>query len=139
MYKTTRYLITGKLLFSLAECPLFTLQQNGQNQNTTLVCSATGGYPPITNISLLKNGQTIASTVGESRLQVNTTDISHNINRYGMYLCLVNLSGIPLQQSVLLKERGRHCVITILAQNQLMKERAYDPSPNHLPHFRIGM
>ena len=96
--------------FSIAEHPLFTLQQNGQNQNTTLVCSATGGYPPITNISLLKNGQTIASIVGESRLQVNTADISHNINRYGMYICSVDLSGIPLQQSVVLKERGRHTV-----------------------------
>ena len=115
------------LFFPLTERPLFILQQNGQNQNITLVCSVTGGYPPITNISLLKSGRTIASTVGESRLQVNTADISHNINRYGLYICLVNLSGTSLQQSVILKERGRHCVITILAQNELMKVRAYDP------------
>ena len=96
----------SKLFFSVAEPPLFTLQQNGHNQNTTLVCSATGGYPPITNISLLKNGQTIASTVGKSTVQVNTADVSPNLNHYGLYICLVDLSGIVLQQSVVLKERG---------------------------------
>ena len=71
-----------------------------------LVCSATGGYPPITNISLLKNGDVIASAASDSTLQVNTADLPPNINRYGLYVCLVNLSGIPLQQSVVLDKRG---------------------------------
>ena len=72
-----------------------------------LVCSATGGYPPITNISLLKNGDVIASAASDSTLQVNTADLPPNINRYGLYVCLVDLSGIQLQQSVVLSERGR--------------------------------
>ena len=71
-----------------------------------LVCSATGGYSPVTNISLLKSGDVIASTAIESTLQVNTADLPPNINRYGLYVCCVNLSGIPLQQSVVLNERG---------------------------------
>ena len=71
-----------------------------------LVCSATGGYPPIRNISLLKNGDVIASTASESTLQVNTADIPPSISRYGLYVCLVDLSGIPLQKSVVLKKRG---------------------------------
>ena len=90
---------------SIAEQPSFTLQLNGTDQNAMLVCSATGGYPPITNISLLKNGDVIASAASDSTLQVNTADLPTNINRYGLYICLVNLSGIPLQQSVVLDRR----------------------------------
>ena len=71
-----------------------------------LVCSATGGYPPITNISLLKNGEVIASAASDSTLQVNIADLPPNINHYGLYVCLTNLSGIPLQQSVVLDKRG---------------------------------
>ena len=94
-------------IFSVAEHPSFTLQLNGTNENAILVCSATGGYPPITNISLLKNGDVVASAASESTLQVNTADLPTNINRYGLYVCLVNLSGIPLHQSVVLSERGK--------------------------------
>ena len=74
-----------------------------------LVCSATGGYPPITNISLLKNGDVIASAASDAILQVNTADLPPNIYRYGLYVCLVDLSGLPLQQSVVLKKRGNQC------------------------------
>ena len=89
---------------------MFTLQLNGTDQNAMLVCSATGGYPPITNISLLKNGDVIASSASESTLQVNTADISPNINHYGQYVCLVDLSRIPLQQSVVVDKRGSYNV-----------------------------
>ena len=131
----------SKLFFSVAEPPLFTLQQNGHNQNTTLVCSATGGYPPITNISLIKNGQTIASTVGKSTVQVNTADVSPNLNHYGLYICLVDLSGIVLQQSVVLKERGidiqyRRCVyyaskcfFNLLFQDELQIQLSVNNGP----------
>ena len=89
---------------------MFTLQLNGTDQNAIVVCSATGGYPPITNISLLKNGDVIASSASESTLQVNTADIPTNINHYGLYVCRVDLSGIPLQQSVILDKRGSYSV-----------------------------
>ena len=71
-----------------------------------LVCSATGGYPPITNISLVKNGDMMASAASESTLQVNTADMPPNISHYGLYVCLVDLSGILLQQSVVLDKRS---------------------------------
>ena len=93
-------------LFPSVEHPLFTLQLNGADRNAMLVCSATGGYPPITNITLLKNSDVIASTASESTLQVNAAEIPPNINRYGLYICHVDLSGIPLQQSVVLNKRG---------------------------------
>ena len=96
--------------FSVAEHPSITLQLNGTNENAMVVCSATGGYPPITNISLLKNGDVIASTASESTLQVNTADLPPNINHYGLYVCLVDLSGIPLQQSVVHIKRGSYNV-----------------------------
>ena len=77
-------------IYPVAEHSSFTLQLNGTNENTMLVCSATGGYPPITNISLLKNGDVIASAASVSTLQVNTADLSPNINHYGLYVCLVD-------------------------------------------------
>ena len=89
---------------------MFTLQLNGTDQNAMLVCSATGGYPPITNISLLKNGDVIASSASESTLQVNTADLPPSISHYGLYVCLVDLSGIPLQQNVMLKKKGSYDV-----------------------------
>ena len=101
--------IDSQLLLFVAEHPLFTLQLHGANQNTSVVCSATGGYPPIANISLLKNGNVVTSTATESRLQVNTADIASN--HFGLYVCLVNLSGVTLQQNVVLKERG---IVTVL-------------------------
>ena len=97
-------------IYPVAEHSSFTLQLNGTNENTMLVCSATGGYPPITKISLLKNGGVIASAASESTLQVNIADLPPNINRYGLYVCLVDLSGIPLQQSVVLDKRGSYNV-----------------------------
>ena len=87
---------------------------NGTNENAALVCSASGGYPPITNISLLKNGDGIASTASESALQVNVADIPPNISRYGLYICLVELSGVPLQQSVMLNKKGSYNVTSHL-------------------------
>ena len=94
---------------SVAEHSSFTLQLNGTSENAILVCSATGGYPPITNVSLLQNGDVMASAASDSTLQVNTADLPPNVNRYGLYVCLVDLSGISLQQSVVLKKRGNQC------------------------------
>ena len=91
---------------------MFNLQLNGTDQNAMVVCSATGGYPPITNISLLKNGDVIASTASESTLQVNTADLSPSISHYGLYVCHVDLSGIPLEQSVVLEKRGSYNNLT---------------------------
>ena len=101
---------TSSFYFPVVEHPSFTLQLNGTDENAMLVCSATGGYPPITNISLLKNGDVIASSASESTLQVNTADTPPNINHYGLYVCRVDLSGILLQQSVVLNKRGSYNV-----------------------------
>ena len=92
---------------------------NGTDQNAVVVCSATGGYPPITNISLLKNGDVIASSASESTLQVNTADMSSSISRYGLYVCLVDLSGVPLQQSVVLEKRGRLLIVVLCTAIEL--------------------
>ena len=63
-------------IYPVAEQSSFILQLKGTNENTMLVCSATGGHPPITNISLLKNGDMMASATSESTLQVNIADLS---------------------------------------------------------------
>ena len=55
----------------------------------------------------------IASAAIVFTLQVNTADIPPNINRYGLYVCLVDLSGFPLQQSVVLESRGKNISVNI--------------------------
>ena len=113
-YHILQYKTIKALYFFLQSIyPLFTLQLNGTNENTMLVCSATGEYPPITNISLLKNGDMITSAASESTLQVNTADLPPNINCYGLYVCVVDLSGFPLQQSVVLERRGKNIIVNI--------------------------
>ena len=86
---------------------MFTVQLQGVNQNTTVVCSATGGYPPITNISLLKTGNIITTTTSEPRIHVNVADIASN--HFGLYTCLVNLSGVEIQECA--TERKRYTVV----------------------------
>ena len=92
---------------------------NGTDQNAMLVCSATGGYPPITNISLLKNGDVIASSASKSTLHVNAADIPPNINHYGLYICRVDLSGVPLQRSVVLEKRGKLFIVVLCTAIEL--------------------
>jgi len=73
--------------------------------NVSLICSATGGYPPITNISLLKNSNVIAYTTTESGLKISTADVASY--RFGLYICLVNNSVMNFQESTILREKGK--------------------------------
>jgi hypothetical protein len=65
-----------------------------------LVCSATGGYPQYYNITLIKNGVSIANDIGP-HLTYSTTGIKH---KYGLYQCTVDNTAVILTNSIILKE-----------------------------------
>ena len=106
-------MLSGINIFPVAEHSLFTLQLNGTNENAMLVCSATGEYPPITNISLLKNGDVITSAILVNLHCKSTQQTFPDFNRYRLYVCLIDFSGFPLQQSVVLERRSKNISVNI--------------------------
>ena len=73
--------------------------------NAELVCSVSGGYPLYYNITLMKNGLSIANTIGSSQLVYNTVR-DQTGSKYGVYKCVVNNTVIEIESSVYLKEEG---------------------------------
>ena len=57
--------------------------------NAELVCSVSGGYPLYYNITLMKNGLSIANTIGSSQLVYNTEE-DQTGSKYGDYKCVVD-------------------------------------------------
>ena len=74
-----------------------------QEETATITCSASIKYPPLTTISLVKDGVQLAMT-SEEVLHFNTKDV--NVNLFGGYRCIMDASGVVLQREILLKEKG---------------------------------
>ena len=77
-----------------------------QEETATITCSASIKYPPLTTISLVKDGVQLAMT-SEEVLHFNTKDV--NVNLFGGYRCIMDASGVVLQREILLKEKGITC------------------------------
>ena len=69
------------------------------------MCSVSDGYPLYYNITLMKNGLSIANTIGSSQLVYNTEEVQTG-SKYGVYKCVVNNTVIEIESSVHLKEEG---------------------------------
>ena len=57
------------------------------------MCSVSGGYPLYYNITLMKNGLSIANTIGLSQLVYNTEE-DQTGSKYGDYKCVVDNTAI---------------------------------------------
>ena len=75
------------------------------NENTTLNCTADGGYPPTSSISWVKNGRVI-STTSEDQLTITVAADDTNCSPFGQYVCLVNNSVTTMETSFLMKQKG---------------------------------
>ena len=88
-------------------------------EGATLICQASAEFPPFSMLSLIKNGQTVA-TSSSGMLQINTKSV--NTNPFGLYTCQLNASGETFQKFFQLKERGiqlmilRHIIRIMFAQ-----------------------
>ena len=69
-------------------------------EEATLQCNAVGGYPPIRNISLMKNGQVILNRVSDKITYTISGGLPKNV--YGLYECNVNNTATISSQAILL-------------------------------------
>ena len=72
----------------------------------TLQCTAAGGYPPIHNMSLVKNSQVILNRVSSDITYTTSGGLPRNV--YGLYECIVNNTAGILSQAILLQHKGIH-------------------------------
>ena len=70
-----------------------------------LVCSVTGGYPLYYNITLMKNGVSIANTIGSNQLVYSTSN-DQTEHKYGFYQCIVDNTVTVFESNMFLKEKG---------------------------------
>ena len=74
-----------------------------RDEGATLTCRASIEFPPFSMLSLIKNGQMVATSINSS-LQINARSI--NTNQFGLYICQLNASGATFRRSYTLKEKG---------------------------------
>ena len=67
--------------------------------NAELVCSVSGGYPLYYNITLIKNGLSIANIIGSSQLVYNTEE-DQTGSKYGDYKCVVDNTVIVVKTAI---------------------------------------
>ena len=74
-----------------------------RDDGATLICRASIDFPPFSMLSLIKNGQTVA-TSSSGQLETNSRNV--NANPFGVYTCQLNASGEIFEESTFLKEQG---------------------------------
>jgi hypothetical protein len=75
-----------------------------RDKGATLTCRASIGFPPFSTLSLIKNGRTLSSSTNPGSIQIDTRNV--DINRFGVYTCQLNASGVIFQKIHFLKEQG---------------------------------
>ena len=79
-------------------------QATTRDNGATLTCRASIDFPPFSLLSLIKNGQTVATSSFSGLLEINTKSVS--ANPFGLYICQLNASGEVFEESTFLKEQG---------------------------------
>ena len=74
-----------------------------KDEGASLTCRASIEFPPFSMLSLIKNGQTVA-TSSSGLLQISTKSV--NANPFGVYTCQLNASREIFQKCIELKEQG---------------------------------
>ena len=73
--------------------------------NTSLTCTAVGGYPPVDSITLYKNSAPIMRASSSKRVHYNTQNRTTS-SQYGRYRCLIDTKITVVEKEVLLQEEG---------------------------------
>ena len=68
-----------------------------------------GGYPPTSSISWVKNGRVI-STASDDQLVISVA--ADDPQPFGWYVCTVKNSVITTETSLLMKQKGDSCMYT---------------------------
>ena len=76
-----------------------------REEGATLTCRASIEFPAFSMLSLIKNRQTVATSLsGILHMHINTVSVSDN--PFGLYICRLNASGFIFEESTFLKEQG---------------------------------
>ena len=73
-------------------------------EEATLQCTVVGGYPPIHNISLVKNGVVILSRFTSEVKHTTASGLPRDV--YGLYTCIVNNTAGTSSKTILLQHKG---------------------------------
>ena len=76
-----------------------------RNEGATLTCRASIEFPPFSMLSLIKNRQTLSSSINGS-LEIDKRSV--DANQFGQYICQLNASGVIFTKSYTLKEQGSY-------------------------------
>ena len=91
----------------LTEPPAVSIQSSRpalqDNENTTLNCTADGGYPPTSSISFIKNARVVSTSNTD---QLVMTVAANDIHAFGQYKCVVNNSVTITEETLLMKQKG---------------------------------
>ena len=84
----------------------FTVQRSTllSTLNTSLTCTAVGGYPPVKTMTLYKNNALLART-SSSGVHYNTQNRTTS-SQYGKYRCLIDTKITVFVSEILLQEEG---------------------------------
>ena len=77
-----------------------------RDAGASLTCRASIAFPQFSKLSLIKNGQTVATSTSEL-LEIDTKGVV--ANPFGLYVCQLNASGAIFQKSYFLDEQGIFC------------------------------
>lgn len=86
----------------IIETPLINFSvSSGSFLSIHLSCSTNGGYPAYHNISIVKNGEPLASIIASEL--VHTIYDNQTTQKYGLYQCVVDALAL---KEILLEEKG---------------------------------
>lgn len=74
-----------------------------RDETATITCSGSLNFPPLTSITIFKDGVKL-STTSEEMLQIQTNNVANNV--FGSYVCTLDALGLPVHKEVILKEEG---------------------------------
>ena len=74
------------------------------NGEATLQCTAVGGYPPVHDITLVKNGQVILNKASDEVTYTTSGGLPRNV--YGLYDCIASNIAGTVSETVLLQHKG---------------------------------
>ena len=82
------------------------------SEQATLRCKAVGGYPPVRNITLMKNNQVILNRASDKITYTTSGGLPRNL--YGLYDCIASNTAGTVSETILLQNKGDqqklHCI-----------------------------
>ena len=74
------------------------------SEQATLQCKAVGGYPPVRNLTVMKNDQVILNRASDKITYTTSGGLPRNV--YGLYDCIASNTAGTVSETILLQNKG---------------------------------